>query len=178
LPALAVESLTTATLELERDMLSASNELTAAEERRFVRCFFLTVLHLAARLCDFVTRHFFAAAFADAWGDACAMAARESTITAAKTPLIRRRGWGVMRGYLSGAPAIRGGRHREGVAAALEEASEGAQRDFARLDRQNPARPKGEFVQPRQMAHLQAGKLFPDRPEPEVRSKQLNPVPS
>src|SRR5881392_337072 len=74
LPALAVESLSTDTLELERDMLSASKELTAAEERRFVRCFFfVTVLHLAARLCDFVTRHFLAAALADACGEAWAM---------------------------------------------------------------------------------------------------------
>src|SRR4051794_3538189 len=114
LPALAVESLTTDTLELERDMLSASNELTAAEERRFVRGFFVTFLHLAARLCDLVTRHFFAAAFADACGEASAMAARLNAIAAANTPLMRRRGWGVMRVGLSDAPAIRAGRLGKG----------------------------------------------------------------
>src|SRR5690348_15086794 len=128
LPPLAVESFTTPALELERDMLSASNELTAAEERRFVRCFFFlaTVLHLDARLCDLVTRHFFAVFLLTAWGEACAMAASDSAITAAKSPLIKRRGWGVMRGYLSGAPAIRAAAIREGVSAALEGASEGA----------------------------------------------------
>src|SRR6185312_7709530 len=184
LPALAVESLTTPTLELERDMLSASNELTAAEERRFVRCFrfcflFLaTVLHLAARLCDFVTRHFLAVFLVTAWGEACATATSDSAITAARSPLIKRRGWGVMRGYLSGAPPSGRPPFGKGSQSRWRGRPKAPLRDFARLDRQDPTRPEGEFVQPRQMAHLQGSKLFPERPEPEVRSKCLNPVPS
>ena len=61
LPPLAVESLTTTTLELERLMLSASNELIdAAAARRLVR--FFVLLHFEERLCDFLLlRHFFAA---------------------------------------------------------------------------------------------------------------------
>lgn|SRR3954454_10357883 len=161
LPALAVESLTTDRLELERDMLSASKELTAAEERRFVRCFFVTFLHLAARLCDPVTRHFLAAALADACGEAWAMAAMLSAIAAANTPLMRRRGWGVMRVGLSDAPAIRAGRLGKGSQPRWRERREGAHRDFARLDRQDPARPKGKSVHPRQMAHMRAGNFFP-----------------
>src|SRR4051812_36165550 len=125
LPALAVESLTTDRLELERDMLSASKELTAAEERRFVRCFFVTFLHLAARLCDPVTRHFLAAALADACGEAWAMAAMLSAIAAANTPLMRRRGWGVMRVGLSDAPAIRAGRLGKGSQPRWRERREG-----------------------------------------------------
>src|SRR4051794_30688954 len=100
LPPLAVESLAMERKLPERLMLSASNEETAAAARCLVRFFFVAFLHLAARLCDLVARHFLAAALAVPPGAACATAERLSTTTAASARLHSRR-VADMRVYLS-----------------------------------------------------------------------------